>query len=459
MTQRRADPPDDEPVETSAPVLSEAMRREVAAFPDELERRYDRIGAGYAFRYRNYRLQWTGDLFTSAAQWIQQTVVGWLVYDLTKSGSTLGAVNLMRSVPILLLSAAAGAATDRIPRNRIIATSQLVMAGLTFAVAVLITAGRLQVWHMFAFTLLVSSAQTFNMPARQTFVLDLVPRRVAPNAVALSWLAFSLARSIGPAIGGTLIVWFGPANNFILQGVAYLLVMSTVLMVRNPKPREARAPQPFLAGMQEGYRFALTDPQARITLLMSLISPMFLIPLHMALLPIFAARVFESDASGLGVLVGSIGFGGLFGGALTAALGRVERRGMLQLVALLVMAGAELAFCIVAGLTGNLWFAVPLLVVAGTAESLYTTTTTTVLQLVAPERLRGSMAGVLQLSFLVMPVGGLLAGTAADYVGAPAVGVVLTFTAFCCGLVILLGSARMRDLRLSDLTRDPDSTG
>jgi MFS family permease len=434
--------------------ISDAMRRDLVAFPDELERQHDTISTFYAFRYRNYRLQWTGDLFTSAAQWIQQTVVGWLVYDLTGSGQILGSVNLMRSVPILLVSPLAGAATDRIARNRIIAWSQLAMAIMTFLLAGLILTGRLHIWHMFAFTLLMSTAQTFNMPARQTFVFDLVPRRVAPNAVALSWAAFSLARSVGPAVGGGLIVLFGPANNFVLQGVAYLLVMTTVLMIRNTKPREERPHRSFFKGMREGYAFALTDPQARITLVMSLISPMFLIPLHMALLPIFAARVFESNAAGLGVLVGSIGFGGLFGGGLTAALGRVDRRGMLQLVALLVMAGMEFAFCIVAGLTGNIWLAVPCLVVAGTAESLYTTTNTTVLQLAAPEHLRGSMAGVLQLSFLVMPVGGLIAGTAADHYGAPPVGAVLTATAFSCGLAILLLSSRMRNLRLSHLTRE-----
>ncbi len=439
--------------EAGPPELSDSMRRDLAAFPDELERQHDQISTFYAFRYRNYRLQWTGDLFTSAAQWIQQTVVGWMVYDLTGSGTMLGAVNMMRSIPILLFAPAAGAATDRMSRARIIIWSQVVMALLTFAIAGLVMSGRLHIWHMFAFTLLVSSAQTFNMPARQTFVFDLVPRRVAPNAVALSWAAFSLARSVGPAVGGALIVIFGPANNFALQGVAYLLVMSSVLMIRNPKVHEARPPQSFFQSMKEGYAFALSDPQARLTLLMSLISPTLMIPLHAALLPIFAARVFESNAGGLGILVGSIGFGGLIGGALTAALSRVDRRGMLQLVALLVMSAAEFTFCVVAAMTGELWYAIPFLVLAGTAESLYTTTNTTVLQLVAPDHLRGSMAGVLQLAFVVMPIGGLAAGTAADYLGAPLVGEILTATAFICGVALLLLSSRMRNLRLSHLTR------
>ena len=437
-----------------APAISEAMRRDLVAFPDELERQGDTIGTFYAFRYRNYRLQWTGDLFTSAAQWIQQTVVGWLVFELTDSGTILGAVNLMRSVPILLFASTAGAATDRYPRNRIIAWSQVAMALLTFAVAVLIMLNRLEIWHLFVFTLLVSTAQTFNMPARQTYVFDLVPRRVAPNAVALSWSAFSLARSVGPGMAGGLIVLFGPANNFMIQAVAYLLVMISVLMIRNTKPRELRPPQSVLANMKEGYGFVLRDPQARITLAMALISPALLIPLHAALLPIFAKHTFDSNAGGLGVLVSSLGVGGVLGGALTAALSRVERRGMLQLAAILVMAGAEFAFCVVAAFTGDLWLAVPFLVLAGTAESLYTTTNTTVLQLVAPEHLRGSMAGVLQLSFLIMPIGGLAAGSAADVWGAPMVGAVITAAAFACGLAILLFSARMRTLRLSDLTRE-----
>ena len=309
-------------------------------------------------------------------------------------------------------------------------------------------------WHLFVFVFLMATAQTFNLPARQTFVFLLVPRAVIPNAVALTWFAFSLARSIGPAVGGALIVAFGPANNFFLQGIAFLCVMATVLTIRVDDRPKAANRKPFLESVREGYGFVLFDPNARIVLIMSLISPMFIIPLHGALLPIFAKQVFHADAAGLGILVGSIGFGGLFGGLLTASLNRVDRRGMLQLISLLIFSISETVFSILAWWTGSLWIAVPFLVIAGVAESLYTTTNTTVLQLLAPEHLRGSMAGVLQLSFLVMPVGGLIAGTAADHVGAPIVGAVLTAIAFTCGLLILAFSSRMRNLRLSHLTRE-----
>src|SRR5262245_27993818 len=179
----------------------------------------EHIGTFHAFRYGNYRLLWLGDVLTAAAQWTQQTTMGWVVYDLTGSGQILGAINAVRVIPTLFFSPVAGVATDRFSRNRIIAVSQFTMFLLTFAVALGLAFHQIQVWHLFLFTILVGTAQTFNMPARQTFVFDLVPRRVIPNAVALSWLAFSLARSIGPAVGGMLIVLFGPADNFFLQSL------------------------------------------------------------------------------------------------------------------------------------------------------------------------------------------------------------------------------------------------
>jgi MFS family permease len=415
----------------------------------------EQIGTFHGFRYRNYQLFWAGHLLTAAAMWTQQTVLGWVVYDRTGSGSILGAMNLMRMLSLILFSPAAGVASDRMSRNRIVGVTSLTMGVLTFVVAVDLWLGTLQIWHLFVFTFLVGSAQVFNNPARQTLVFDLVPRHVIPNAVALSWLAFSLARSVGPAVGGALIVVFGPANNFALQALAYFLVLVTVWLIRTPPVVRTAERRPMLASMSEGYGFVLRDPLARPALILSMVSPLLIIPLHASLLPIFAKQNFHTDASGLGILVASIGFGGLFGGLLTASLNRVDRRGLLQIVALLVFSLSETIFSILAAVTGSLWIAVPFLVVAGAAESVYTTTNTTVLQLLAPEHLRGSMASVLQLSFLLMPLGGFLAGASADVFGAPAVGATITFAAFSVGAFMLVFSPQLRGLRLSALTVRP----
>src|SRR5262249_45670701 len=148
----------------------------------------------------------------------------------------------------------------------------------------------------------------------------------------------------------------------------------------------------FVQSAREGYGFVFGHPLARIMILMTIISPLLIIPLHAALLPIFAKQTFNAGADGLGVLVGSIGFGGLFGGLLTASLNKVDQRGKLQFAALFVFSLSETIFSILAYVTGELYISVPFLVIAGIAESVYSTTNTAVLQLLAPDHLRGSMA-------------------------------------------------------------------
>ena len=182
-----------------------------------------------AFKYRDYRLLWFGNLCQSGAVWIQTTTMSWLAYALTRSGSTLGLVNAMRMIPTLFVTPIAGVAVDRFNRNKIIAVSQLSLFFFTFLIAVDIYIGDLHVWHLFVFALLSGVTNTFNLPARQTFVFDLVPTQVVPNAIALDNIAMSSARTLGPMGAGALIVAFGPANNFLIQACMYMAIMTTVL--------------------------------------------------------------------------------------------------------------------------------------------------------------------------------------------------------------------------------------
>ena len=414
----------------------------------------EHIGTFYAFRYPNFRLLWLGDLFTAAAWWMQTTATVWVVYTITGSGQAVGGINAIRIVPTLLLTSIAGVISDRYSRNRIIAISQIGLVLCTFLVAFLLATGSIQVWHLFVFTVIVGVAQTFNMPARQAFVFELVPRRIIPNAVALSWFAFSTSRAVGPAIGGVFIVFLGAANNYFLQSLAYFGVLVSILLIRAPARPEVTSRPTFWQSLRDGYGFVLTNPEARVMVIMSIISPLLIIPVHMALFPIFAEDTFHTGAAGLGILAGSVGFGGLFGGLLVASLSHIDRRGLLQLGALFVFSLAETTFALLALFTGNMLLAAPFLVLAGIAEPFYTTTNTAVLQLLAPERMRGSMAAVLQLSFLFVPLGAIISGTAADYFGAPAVAAVTTFMAFCIGLAILILSPEMRNMRLSVITQN-----
>jgi len=404
-----------------------------------------------AFRYRDYRLLWIGNLCTTVAVWIQTTTMSWVTYSLTGSGSTLGLVNGVRTIPTLLVTPIAGVAVDRSSKNKIIAVSQLSLFIFTFLLAVDIYLGALKVWHLFLFTLLAGVANTFNQPARQTFVFDLVPPEIVPNAIALDNIAFSSARTLASTGAGALIVAFGAANNFLIQAFMYLAIMTTVLSIKTERRRRAVPRPEFIREMGEGFRYMSRNPNARLLMLMMIINPMFLIPLHLALLPIFATKVLVGGAIALGLLLGSIGVGGFFGGLLTAALSKVDRRGLVQLVALLVHSLAHASFCVVAYLTGRIWLALPFLILAGTMESLHLTTNQTVLQLLAPDHLRGRLTSVLQLVQLITPMGVFAAGSFADHFGPVAVGVTFSLCGFFLTAGIIVSSARMRNLRLSEL--------
>ncbi|MGE0058648.1 MAG: MFS transporter [Dehalococcoidia bacterium] len=409
------------------------------------------MGSFHAFRYPNFRWLWTGNLFAGAAQWIQQTTMGWVVYDLTGSGGLLGAMNSMRSIAMLLVMPFAGVTADRISRNLIIGASQVLLFAIALLLALDIALGMLEVWHLFAFTLLAGVANSFNQPARQTMIFDTVPRPVLPNAVALGSMAMSTTRAIGPMIGGALIVAFGAAANFSLQAIAYLCVLGTVLLIHLPPREPSTARRAVFRDMKEGYGFVFSNPQARVLFMMTLINPLFLIPLHMGVLPILAKDVFDGGASSLGIMLGALGAGGIVGALLTASLNRIDRRGVMQLIALAIYSLAQATFSLVALLFGEMWLALPFLLIAGAAESVSNTTNQTVLQLLAPDELRGRINAALQLSPMLWSLSVLVAGSMADRTGAPTVGIVFSMTGFFVTIAITLLSPRMRNLRLSRL--------
>ena len=410
-----------------------------------------RIGTLYAFKYRDFRLVWLGSAFQSAAMWIQLTTIGWLSYDLTGSAGLVGAVSSVGNLPQPFVTPFSGLASDRFSRTSVVAASQALLFVNAIVPAFVIAMGWLDVWHLFAFAIVGGLLNAFNNPARQSLVFDVVPRAVVPNAVALSNLAFSSLRTIGPMVGGGLIALFGPADNFVVQAVMYGCVFWTAILIRAPKrPRSATKPH-FYKDLVEGYRWALSHRETRILLLMLTLYPTFVIPLHNALMPVFAKDVFGAGSSALGLLLGALGAGGIVGGLLAASLNRVDRRGLLQLNAFFLSSLGQAFFAVFGSLTGNLWVGVFTLFLAGIGGALFNTTNQTVVQLIAPDHLRGRITAVMQVQPLCMAVGTLIAGVLADFAGAVAVTAVFNFTAFAIAFAVLVFSPRMRNLRLSNL--------
>jgi MFS family permease len=232
----------------------------------------------------------------------------------------------------------------------------------------------------------------------------------------------------------------------------YLGVMATVYMVSTFPPKLSAAKRrTFFQDMRDGYAWVASSPEARLLVLMMALYPGFAIPIHSALMPVFAKDVYHSGAGGLGLLLSAIGVGGVIGGLLAANLNRVDRRGMMQLVALFIKSGALGMFALCGGLFGNLWLGFVLLVISGIGGTLFTTINQTVLQMVAPDEMRGRVTGVLNIQPIFSSAGIFIVGVASELWDPVPVAIVDAAIMFSIGVAVLLFSPRMRNLRLSRL--------
>ena len=404
-----------------------------------------RIGAFASLGLRDFRLLLLGTTLSNAAQWIQQVTLGWLVYDLTGSGAMLGSINLVRSVATLGLAPVAGVAIDRFSRRALmfVANGWLFVISLTLGLALL--AGDAAIWYLFAFTFLGGVAQAVDLPLRQTVVFALVPRTLAPNAVALLQTGWAVMRSLGPAIGGFLILWFGPGGNFLAQATAYALITLTIARLRFPAERLDGPRRAALGNLGEGLRYVATERTTRAFVLMGWVLPLCIIPIFSALPPIYAKDVFGGGPEVLGFLLSAVGVGGIGGGLVAASLGHLERRGLVQLGALLLLSVALIGFA----LSATLWLALPLLALAGFFEMIHLTTNQTLVQLSIPDELRGRVTGIVSLNAGLTPVGAVVAGVGADLVGPRAITIALSVIAAAIAVAVYFASPTIREYRLS----------
>lgn len=422
-----------------------------------------------ALRVRDFRFLLAGTTLSNMAQWIQQVTLGWLVYDLTGSGTALGSINLVRAVAQVGLTPLAGVTIDRTARRPLMLGVQGWLLVLTLALGVTLASGRAEVWFLFVFAFLGGAAQTLDMPLRQTASFELVPRALAPNAVALVWTGWAVMRSLGPALGGALILWFGPAGNFFVQAGAHALIALSIAQIRFParratgEPAGPRASAEAAGGVAPagtaprrvapnvfrdlgaGIAYVARRKMTRTFVMMGWILPLFIIPTFSALPPIYAKDVFQGGPDTLGLLMSAVGVGGIAGGFFTASLGHLERRGLVQLGALMGNAIALIAFA----LSPTLAWALLLLAAAGAFEMVYLTTNQTLLQLSIPDDMRGRVTSIVSLNMALSPIGAFIAGTGADLLGPRAITVLMSSVAAAIAVAVFAGSATVRDYRLS----------
>lgn len=410
-----------------------------------------KIGTFASLRLWQFRLLLIGTVLSNAAQWIQQVTLGWLVYDLTGSGTMLGSINLVRAGAMVGLAPLAGVAIDRVDQRLLMLIVKLWLFTISLTLGLVLLSGEAEVWYLFAFTFLAGVAQAIDMPLRQAAAFYLVPRSFAPNAVALIQTGWALMRSLAPGIGGFLLFWFGPGGNFLVQASAYALITVTIWWLRFPPRQSAERQKNGLRNFAEGIRFVVKAPVTRTFVMMGWVLPLFIIPNFSALPPMYVKDVFHGGPQVLGLLVSSAGTGGILGGLFSASISHVERRGLVQLAALFLLSLSLIGFA----LSRHLWLALLLLGSSGFFEMVFLTTNQTLLQLSIPDDLRGRVTSVANLNPALSPVGAFVAGTGAEFFGPTTVTLILCGIAAAIAVFVLWRSPTVRDYRLSHAMRRP----
>ncbi len=370
-------------------------------------------GTFAALRHRNYRLFFCGQLVSLCGTWMQNVAQPWLVYELTGSKLLLGLVSAINHAPVLILSFVGGVTADRYPKRYVMLCTQVCLMATAFLYWFLVANHLITVAWIMALSLFSGIASAFDVPTRQSFVVEMVGKEDLMNAIALNSSMFNAARIIGPSLGGIMIGSLGIARCFLFNGLSFIAVIVAIclmnLRAQPARERSGTVVKEILAGI----RFAGGQPVVRATLIICAISSVFGAP-YMVLLPAFANDVFQTGARGLGFMMAASGIGALAGALGLASLGDYRRKGALLL-------GCVLLFSVTMQVFGwSQWLSLSIfsLVVAGSCMTLYRSVANTLVQTTAPDELRGRMMALFHLGFAGMaPLGSLQAGFVAQYFG------------------------------------------
>jgi MFS family permease len=380
--------------------------------PENRSRFHDLVRS---LRHRNFQLFFSGQLISLIGTWMQNIAQAWLVYRLTGSSLLLGLVGFAGQIPIFLFAPLGGLAADRWNRHHVVIGTQVASMILAFILAGLTLFHVVQVWEIIVLAALLGVVNAFDVPARQSFLIEMVVREDLMNAIALNSSMFNGARVIGPAIAGILVARIGEGWCFFANAVSYIAVIIGLLMMKLGPLRTASKDSSPFEHIAEGFRFVRrTKPILALVLLIGLVS-LVAVP-YSVLMPIFADRVLRSGAHGLGILMGATGIGALLG-ALTLAIRRGVQ-GLGRVVGL--SAGGFGVSLILFAFSRSFWLSVALLIPVGYAVMLQMSSSNTLIQAMVPDELRGRAMAMYTMMFMGMaPVGSLFAGALADKIGAP----------------------------------------
>jgi len=369
-----------------------------------------------ALRHRNFRLFFGGQSISLIGTWMTRIATAWLVYRLTKSSLLLGTVSFAGQIPTFLLAPFAGVLVDRMDRRKVLIWTQVLAMVQSLALAALTLTKVINIHEVLALSVFQGVINAFDMPGRQAFMVVMVKDRGdLSNAIAINSSMVNLARLVGPSLAGLVIAATNEGWCFLIDGVSYIAVILSLLMMQVPADAVKRVAASMLDQLKEGWTYVSNfAPIRTILLLFALISLMGM-P-FVVLMPVFAAQVLHGGAHTLGFLMGALGVG-----ALISALSLVVRKSVRGLLKMIPVAATVFGIGLVGfGFSNLQWLSLLLMLVIGFGMMQGMTASNTIIQTLVPEDKRGRVMSYYTVAFVGMaPFGSLMAGGLAHAIGAP----------------------------------------
>ena len=369
-----------------------------------------------ALRGRNFRLFFSGQSVSLIGTWMTRIATSWLVYRLTGSALLLGTVSFAGQIPTFLLAPFAGVLVDRMDRRKVLMATQIGAMVQSLVLAALTLSHRITIREVLWLSVLQGVVNAFDMPVRQSFMVQMVDERAdLQNAIAINSSMVNAARLVGPSIAGVIISVLNEGWCFLIDGVSYIAVIVSLVLMRIAAPKAVRATTGMVAQLREGWVYVSGYRPIRTILLMFAIVSLMGMP-YMVLMPVFAGGVLHGGAHTLGFLMGAGGVG-----SLVSALSLVLRRSVRGLLKMIPIAAVVFGASLVAfGASHVMWLSMALMVVTGWGMMQGLTASNTIIQTLVPEDKRGRVMSYYTMAFVGMaPFGSLLAGWLAHLFGAP----------------------------------------
>jgi MFS family permease len=404
------------------------------------------VGRFTAFRYRDFRLFWTSIFISNIGTWMQMTAINWLLYKLTKSPLQLGLNGLFRAGPALALGIFSGTLADRYDRKKLLLTTQCLLGALALSLGILDHSDNIRPWHIYTMTFLSAAVGSCDGPARQALFPLLIPKEVLPNAVALNAILWKGAALLGPMLGGVAISLMGTSGAFYANAASFLAVVSALLLMKTSSPG-AQTRHHFASEVKAGLAYVYSQNIILGVIVMEATTSIF--GLDNAILTIFASDVLRVGAHGFGLLQSARGLGAVIGSSLYIAFGQGPAQGKILLLSALLYGIGFVLF----GYSPSFFLSLSLLAFVGAVDTIWAAARSTILQWLAPERLRGRIMGIFQLSNQGLnPLGQVETGLLVPVVGAR---LATAFGGIIVASVTLLTAWRIREIPRFRIDRPP----